>query len=100
MVLRVVDPAAPPSRLSPGRVQPDAIVIASRSETPETVEQFLLSQGFDIARVPSAWHFKARGGLEAVVRIEFPAELAEELLHEHAGTTIEYHYAAYWRRYE
>jgi len=67
--------------------------------TPQTVENFWLSQGFQILRVPSEWRFKRREDLEAVVRIEFPAELAGELLREHAGTSIDYHYAVYWRRY-
>lgn len=69
------------------------------SGTAETVEHFWLTQGFHIVRVPSEWRFKSRENLEAVVRIEFPAELAEELLSEHTGTSIEYHYAIYWRRY-
>jgi len=33
------------------------------------------------------------------VRLEFPADLAEELLAEHPGADIDYHYALYSRTF-
>jgi hypothetical protein len=45
-----------------------------------------LAQNFaDVSRIPSEWHFTSRADLEAVVRIEFPPDLAEQLLAEHQG---------------
>jgi hypothetical protein len=36
------------------------------------------------------WEFSSRGDFEAVVRIEFPPQLAQTLLAEHAGTAVDY----------
>jgi SAM-dependent methyltransferase len=69
------------------------------SHSADEVEEFWRAQGFTLTRVPSRWEFTSRRDLEAVVRIEFPPALAEELLAEHSGTVVEYHYALYWRRF-
>ena len=37
-----------------------------------------------------AWTFDSREDLESVVRIEFPAAIAEEILAEHEGTGVDY----------
>ena len=63
----------------------------------DEVEGFWASQGFTLKRVPSVWAFKSREDLEAVIRVEFPTDLAEELIAEHAGMTLDYHYALYFR---
>jgi hypothetical protein len=52
-----------------------------------------------LTRIPSSWHFERREDLERVVRLEFPADLAEELLAEHPGADIDYHYALYSRTF-
>ena len=36
------------------------------------------------------WSFGSRADLEAVVRIELPTALAEEVLVEHQGTEVDY----------
>jgi ubiquinone/menaquinone biosynthesis C-methylase UbiE len=67
--------------------------------TPDEVEHFWASHGFTLHRIASEWRFKNRADLEAVVRIEFPDELATQILREHQGITVEYHYCLYSRRY-
>lgn len=68
------------------------------SHSADEVEGFWRAQGFELVRVPSRWEFASRDDLDAVVRIEFPAALAEELRAEHPGVVVDYHYALYWRR--
>ncbi len=65
----------------------------------DLVEGFWADHGFALTRIASAWRFESRSDLEAVVRIEFPAALAEEILAEHDGNAVEYHYCLYHRRY-
>ncbi len=63
------------------------------------VEDFWAAQGFTLTRIASQWRFENRADLEAVVRIEFPLELANQLLTEHSGTVVDYHYCLYHRDY-
>ena len=49
------------------------------------VERFWADQGWDRHPVDMAWTFDSREDLEAVVRIEFAAEVAEEILAGHEG---------------
>jgi ubiquinone/menaquinone biosynthesis C-methylase UbiE len=67
--------------------------------TNETVENWWAAHGFSLTHIASEWRFESRADLEAVVRIEFPPELAEQLLTEHAGTSVDYHYSLYHRHY-
>lgn len=66
---------------------------------PEEVEGFWAGHGFALHRIASEWRFQNRADLEAVVRIEFPGELATKILQEHEGTTVGYHYCLYSRHY-
>jgi SAM-dependent methyltransferase len=63
------------------------------------VERFWAGHGFALTRVASEWRFDSRGDLEAVVRLEFPGELAEQILAEHVGTSVAYYYNLFHRRY-
>lgn len=63
------------------------------------VEGFWAGHGFTLTRIPSAWRFGSRADLEAVVRIEFPPDLAAAILAEHQGTVVDYHYCLYHRQY-
>lgn len=67
------------------------------SHSADDVEGFWTEQGFSLTRVPSSWTFESRADLEAVLRVEFPGELAPVLLAEHTGLTVDYHYALYHR---
>jgi ubiquinone/menaquinone biosynthesis C-methylase UbiE len=63
------------------------------------IEGFWADQGFSLTRIASEWQFATRTDLEAVVSLEFGAELAAQLLENHQGTRVEYHYCLYHHRY-
>lgn len=65
----------------------------------DVVEGFWTDHGFTLHRVVSEWRFESRADLEAVVRIEFPGHLGEQILEEHKGSQVDYHYCLYVRRY-
>ncbi len=56
----------------------------------EETARFWEAQGWDRHPVDMAWTFDSREDLEAVVRIEFAADVAEEILAGHAGTSVDY----------
>lgn len=62
-------------------------------------EAFWRSRGWDQHRVEIAWTFERREDLEAVVRIEFRAEVAEEILAEHHETSVDYAVNLWSRRW-
>ena len=66
---------------------------------PDEIEGFWAGRGFDLTRIASEWRFERREDLDAVVRLEFPPDLAATILMEHPGTSVDYHYALYHRRY-
>ena len=45
------------------------------------------------------WDFTTRTDFEAVVRIEFAKDLADALLAEHDGTSVDYAVNLFWREY-
>jgi SAM-dependent methyltransferase len=51
---------------------------------------FWAEQGWDRHPVEMAWTFDSRDDLESVVRIEFAADVAEEILAGHDGTSVDY----------
>ena len=65
---------------------------------PAAVERFWSGRGWTRAPVLTRWRFERRVDLEAVVRIEFAPALADRLLAEHAGTTVDYAVNVWWRR--
>ena len=56
---------------------------------PPTVERFWSTHGWRRTPVEVEWRFDCRADLESVVRIEFPREVADEILAEHDGTTVD-----------
>ncbi len=54
------------------------------------VAEFWTSRGWTRHPADIAWTFDQREDLEAVVRIEFPADVAEQILADHAGTSVDY----------
>ena len=60
------------------------------SVDPESVERFWSTRGWRRTPVDVEWRFDSRADLESVVRIEFTRELADELLAEHEGGTVDY----------
>jgi SAM-dependent methyltransferase len=63
------------------------------------VARFWSEQGWERHPVDMAWTFDTREDLEAVVRIEFAAELAEEILAGHEGTVVDYAVNVWSRAY-
>jgi SAM-dependent methyltransferase len=66
---------------------------------PAAVERFWASSGWTRVPLDIDWHFDDRADLEAVVRIEFTPEVADALLAEHDGTTVDYAINLWWRRF-
>jgi ubiquinone/menaquinone biosynthesis C-methylase UbiE len=66
---------------------------------PVAVERFWARHGFSRTQVDMDWRFETRADLEAVLRIEFPAKLATEFLHEVSGCEVDYAVNLWWRRY-
>jgi SAM-dependent methyltransferase len=69
------------------------------SYDPDTVSRFWARQGFSRTPIDMRWRFSDRASLEAVLRIEFPAALAERFLSEFAGCEVDYAVNLWWRRY-
>jgi SAM-dependent methyltransferase len=63
-----------------------------RADTPQydplMVETFFEQQGFDNGRVDTVWRFDDRASLEAVLGIEFSADVARRAIRETPGRTI------------
>jgi SAM-dependent methyltransferase len=66
---------------------------------PLAVERFWSGQGWTRVPLDVDWRFDDRADLEAVVRIEFSPEIADAVLAEHAGTTVDYAVNLWWRRF-
>lgn len=66
---------------------------------PAAVERFWSTRGWTRSSVEMVWRFENREDLAAVLRIEFPAPLAEQILEEHAGLVVDYAVNLWWRRY-
>jgi SAM-dependent methyltransferase len=66
---------------------------------PVAVERFWATHGWSRERLDLAWTFDSRDDLEAVVRIELPTAVAEDVLAGHDGTTVDYAVNLWWRRW-
>lgn len=66
---------------------------------PVAVERFWSTHGWTREPVDVEWRFDRRADLEAVVRIEFTPEVAEEVLASHEGLTVDYAVNVWWRRF-
>jgi ubiquinone/menaquinone biosynthesis C-methylase UbiE len=69
------------------------------SYDPAAVERFWARQGFSRTAIDMSWRFTDRAALEAVLRIEFPADLATTFLAEVPGCEVDYAVNLWWRRY-
>lgn len=59
-------------------------------DAPAETERFWSLRGWTLDRVDMGWRFETRADLEAVVRIEFKPEVAEEILRHHEGVEVDY----------
>jgi ubiquinone/menaquinone biosynthesis C-methylase UbiE len=66
---------------------------------PDAIDRFWSAHGFAAQEILSSWSFDSRKDLEAVVRIEFPAEVAARILAAHRGNSVSYGYRLYSRTY-
>jgi ubiquinone/menaquinone biosynthesis C-methylase UbiE len=64
----------------------------------EEVERFWSTHGWERRRLDIVWRFATRADLEAVVRIELPRPVADEVLAGHEGTEVDYAVNLWWRR--
>jgi SAM-dependent methyltransferase len=69
------------------------------SYDPGAVGRFWSSRGWQRECLDVGWEFDRRADLEAVVRIEFSPQLAEQILGEHRGTSVDYAVNLWWRPY-
>lgn len=69
------------------------------SYDPAAVERFWARQGWHRTPLDIRWEHPDRVSFEAVVRIEFAPAIADEILAEHRGTTVDYAVNLFWRRY-
>lgn len=69
------------------------------SYDPGAVERFWVRHGFARTPVDIRWRFRDRADLAAVLRIEFPADLAERFLGEVDGCEVDYAVNLWWRRH-
>jgi SAM-dependent methyltransferase len=67
------------------------------SHDSEAVERFWARHGWHRTSLDIRWNQPDRTTFESVVRIEFAPELAEALLAEHSGTTVDYAVNLLWR---
>jgi SAM-dependent methyltransferase len=63
------------------------------------VERFWSTHGWTREPVDMEWRFERREDLEAVVRIEFTREVADEIIASHEGLAVDYAVNLWWRRY-
>ena len=66
---------------------------------PAAVERFWSRHGWTRTPVDLGWRFASRADLEAVVRIEFAREVADEVLAGHVGLEVDYAVNLWWRRF-
>ncbi len=69
------------------------------SYDPLAVERFWSGHGFTRRSVDMGWRFERRADFEAVVRIEFPPDLAQEIIDGHRGLEVDYAVNLWWREY-
>jgi hypothetical protein len=69
------------------------------SYDPAEVERFWSVQGFTRVPLDIRWQQPTRADFEAVVRIEFAPGLADAILAEHPGASVDYAVNLFWRRY-
>lgn len=66
---------------------------------PAAVERFWTRHGWARTPVTTRWACPSRQEFEAIVRIEFPADLAAEILAGHPGTEVDYAVNLFWRTF-
>lgn len=63
----------------------------------EEIDKFWFDRGFKLEVIDSNWSFKSREDFESVIAIEFPENIAKEILEVHKGTSIDYTFNLYYK---
>ena len=63
------------------------------------VERFWSTHGWQRRLLDVEWSFSTRAELESVVRIELDERVADEVLAEHEGTSVDYAVNLWWRTF-
>lgn len=63
------------------------------------VERFWARQGWQRRALDISWEHADRAAFESVVRIEFEPEIANAVLAEHKGTTVDHAVNLFWHRF-
>ena len=66
---------------------------------PVAVERFWAMNGWSREPLEIRWEMASRADFESVVRIEFAPALADQILAEHPGTTVDYAVNLLWRHF-
>jgi hypothetical protein len=66
---------------------------------PVKIERFWARQGWHRRSLDIRWELPDRATFEAVVRIEFARDLADAILSEHPGVSVDYAVNLFWRRF-
>jgi ubiquinone/menaquinone biosynthesis C-methylase UbiE len=66
---------------------------------PAAVERFWSQHGWTRVPVDIRWAFASREDLEAVVRIELPPQVADDVLADHEGLEVDYAVNLWWKGY-
>jgi len=66
---------------------------------PKAIERFWARQGWTRESLDIRWSFGSRADFESVVRIEFTAALADEILAAHEGSGVDYAVNLFWRTF-
>jgi SAM-dependent methyltransferase len=69
------------------------------SYDPDAVRRFWRRQGFTRVPLDIRWEMPDRPTFARVVKIEFSAAMADTILAEHPGTSVDYAVDLWWRRY-
>jgi SAM-dependent methyltransferase len=64
---------------------------------PEAVRRFWARQGWQRTELDIRWEHVTRADFETAVRLEFAPDLANQLLAEHPGTSVDYAVNLFWR---
>jgi SAM-dependent methyltransferase len=68
-------------------------------DPPDVIERFWSTHGWTRVPIDMGWRFSSRADLEAVVRIEFKADVAESILRHHEGLEVDYAVNLWWKRF-
>jgi ubiquinone/menaquinone biosynthesis C-methylase UbiE len=69
------------------------------NRTPEPIAEFWADQGWQRLPLDMRWEFTDRDDFENVVRIEFPVDVAEDILAGHPALSVDYAINLFWRRF-